>query len=544
VTKTYDNVSDDDLIDLFMGKAALSSCVRGFGPSPSRSDVALAPRGRAGQGQLMGKRARAQQDIDVPPTSLTPLRPMVGDVFGSFEAKDAAPLFKVPDRPSKTSKAMAIAPTRNVEIAAALQSQLLVREAPTLRDAVNFDESRTTPIHRWFRYREGFSPAIFDMLSEARRVFDPFCGCGTTLIEAKRRGISAIGTDVNPLAVFVAKTKTRNYTAKHRRKFEAWARHSMQCLGAWPAPKMPLLPKLFHPEALSELLRLRMGLEECEDREVRDLLRLCWLSILESSANVFKEGNGLKYRNKKRQPGQYITIPDEIWIPRYFGSSIRNFVRQRWHDQCLFVSKDLASPAKREPLKIEILERSCLDAAIKDEVRTCDASLFSPPYANRFDYFEAFKIELWMGNFVSSSEEMRQLRNRSIRNNLTVQTGKVRQRADLEDILNLMDDSASSVRMGIRETLRGYFEDISLLATNLRAVLKPGAKVLCVVGNSAYAGVLIPTDLLCATIFRDADFKVQSIEVARHLHVRSQQRSKMVGGLQPYMRESVIVCQR
>ena len=64
----------------------------------------------------------------------------------------------------------------------AMQSQMPVRESPGLRDAVNFDESRISPIHRWFRYREGFSPAILDKLSGHQRVFDPFCGCGTTLV--------------------------------------------------------------------------------------------------------------------------------------------------------------------------------------------------------------------------------------------------------------------------------------------------------------------------------------------------------------------------
>jgi len=170
--------------------------------------------------------------------------------------------------------------------------------------------------------------------------------------------------------------------------------------------------------------------------------------------------------------------------------------------------------------------------------------VFSPPYANRFDYFEAFKIELWMGNFVTSAKEMRALRNKSMRNNLTVQPGKVTRRSDLEKFLDLMDDDASSVRMGIRETLKGYFEDVARLAANLHAVVRPNGKVLCVVGNSAYAGVLVPTDLLCARIFGEAGFTVEAIEVARHLHVSSQQRGKMVSGLEPYMRESVIVCRR
>jgi len=432
----------------------------------------------------------------------------------------------------------------NQKLAADIQSDVPVQPAPGLRDAVNFDESQSSPIHRWFRYREGFSPAILDKLNGAERIFDPFCGCGTTLIEAKKRGVAAVGTDVNPLAVFVAKAKTRNYDAGHVRELKDWVARTSQWRSLWPEPEIPLLPKLFQPEALNELLRIRAWLEKCETPAVRDLLLLCWLGILEGCSNIFKEGNGIKYRNKKRQPGKYATVPDEVWIPRYFGPSIKGFVRQRWREQCATVGNDLQEFLGGRCSKIEILERSCLDTAITDEVPSCDGSLFSPPYANRFDYFEAFKIELWMGNFVTSAEQMRALRNRGMRNNLSVQVGCVRKRDDLESFLALMDEDASSVRMGIRETLRGYFDDVARLAANLRTVVSPGGKVLCVVGNSAYAGVLVPTDLLCARIFAEAGFTVEKVGVARHLHVSSQQRGKMVVGLKPYMRESVISCRR
>lgn len=89
----------------------------------------------------------------------------------------------------------------NERRALSMQSDTTVKEAPELKEAVNFDGSSAASVHRWFRYREGFSPSILDKLNGHQRVFDPFCGCGTTLIEAKRRGISAVGTDVNPLAV-------------------------------------------------------------------------------------------------------------------------------------------------------------------------------------------------------------------------------------------------------------------------------------------------------------------------------------------------------
>ena len=430
----------------------------------------------------------------------------------------------------------------NEMLAKAIQSKMTVLMSPGLKDAVNFDESGTMPVHRWFRYREGFSPTILEKFDGHRRIFDPFCGCGTTLIEARKIGVNAIGTDVNPLAVFVAKVKTRQYIARDAGDFASWATRAAKCQQSWSAPAMPLLPKLFQEGALKELLRLRMGLERCDDERIRDLLFLCWLNILESCSNVFKEGNGLKYRNKKRQRGKYETVSDDVWIPKRFGRSISSFVHERWHSQCLLVREDLFRLCLDNASEVEILERSCLDSDLPDEVQTCDASVFSPPYANRFDYFEAFKVELWMGNFVRSIEEMGDLRNRSMRNNLTVQTGEVSKREYVEDFLGLMDNNASSVRMGIRQTLRGYFDDVALLARNLRHILVPGGRVVCVVGNSAYAGVLIPTDLLCGVIFEEAGFNVESIEVARPLHVSSQQRGKMSTGLEQYMRESVISC--
>src|SRR5690606_9082165 len=49
-------------------------------------------------------------------------------------------------------------------------------------------------------------------------LLDPFCGSGTVLVEARAAGLRAIGVDLNPLAVLIARAKT--WTVPPRRRKE------------------------------------------------------------------------------------------------------------------------------------------------------------------------------------------------------------------------------------------------------------------------------------------------------------------------------------
>jgi len=53
-------------------------------------------------------------------------------------------------------------------------------------------------------------------------VLDPFMGCGTTLVEAARLGRDSWGTDVNPLAVKIARAKTAGVRARQLEGFISW----------------------------------------------------------------------------------------------------------------------------------------------------------------------------------------------------------------------------------------------------------------------------------------------------------------------------------
>jgi len=68
----------------------------------------------------------------------------------------------------------------------------------------------------------------------------------------------------------------------------------------------------------------------------------------------------------------------------------------------------------------------------------------------------------------------------------------------------------------------------------------PGGQCCIVVGNSAYGGVIIPTDELIARLGLAAGFDAASVVPVRPLTVAPQQRSELRGrgGL---MRESIVV---
>lgn len=94
----------------------------------------------------------------------------------------------------------------------------------------------------------------------ANLLFDPYCGSGTSLIEARLEGINSIGTDLNPLARLLSKGKTTVYDLK---KLEQVARKLIAAL-ATPQrlnadiPNFKNIDYWFSPKAQKEIANLKM----------------------------------------------------------------------------------------------------------------------------------------------------------------------------------------------------------------------------------------------------------------------------------------------
>jgi site-specific DNA-methyltransferase (adenine-specific) len=365
------------------------------------------------------------------------------------------------------------------------------------------------------------------------------------MVGAAQQGRSSVGIDVNPLAAFVARVKLSPLDAAEvaaARSFLADFDTGLAAAEPWPVPALRIAAKVFEQRILEEILRLRTLIEErAVTTRQRDFLLLAWLSILQTVGSYFKEGNGIKYRNRKRHKGGYVSRPDGQWQRERFGTDERAFVRATFRAKLDEMLADVSAWRRGDWNGQRVIEGNALGETDRFGPGSFDSVVFSPPYANRFDYCESQKVELWFGGFVDSYDAMIALRKRSLRSHLGAALDRsVVPLPEVERLIALLDPGSYAVRMRVPALIRGYFSDMAAVLRSCRRVLAPGGRCFVVVGNSAYGGVIIPTDSLIARLGLAAGFEDVTVVPVRHLTVAPQQRNGL-RGREGLMRESIVV---
>ncbi len=105
-------------------------------------------------------------------------------------------------------------------------SDALARALRAPTDEPEVADSLTHPVHTYpARMDPATARALLELVCEpGRTVLDPFCGGGTVLVEARQLGARAIGVNINPLAVAIARAKVWTPPAARRRELLETAR--------------------------------------------------------------------------------------------------------------------------------------------------------------------------------------------------------------------------------------------------------------------------------------------------------------------------------
>ncbi|MDO9579639.1 MAG: DNA methyltransferase, partial [Bacteroidales bacterium] len=439
--------------------------------------------------------------------------------------------------------------SEQLKVFSELEAELPMFSGTSFGNQVHFQNAYQTPVQRWFPYREGYSTrlvnAFIKELKISGNVFDPFSGSGTTLLASRTNNLNSFGVDVNPISVLVATVENEQYNKRDienisleigRIKSFAKSKEKFQTF-------FELADKVFNQEILQSMLQFKAHIKEIENEKTRNLFFVVWLSIIEDVSNIKKEGNGIKYKNRKRTPTGYININKDVWEKQTFPDDKFSFVQAKLLKHLETIIFDIESNYGNCEKKPTIFKGSCLDfdKFFLDEIQF---TFFSPPYCNCFDYFEIHKVDLWLGDFVTDKEEFRLLRNTGFRSNTNSLNHKpiIYKNENLENLIFLFD-SEKLWNNKIPDVVRGYFDDMHTLLNKLYRQTTQGGHVGIVIGNSAYSGVIIPSDVLIADIAKKVGFKVKSIFVTRHLTTSSQQKQGLEF-LKNYLRESIVLLEK
>ncbi len=402
----------------------------------------------------------------------------------------------------------------------------------TYTSLLNFSDDLNTPFQRWYRYKEGFSlELVKQIISEYSKnkngiILDPFAGSGSTLLAANEMGYSGIGFEINPFSYFLAHCKLNQYTKeiieKFKEVYEKILRESLNLDISYKLPKLSISNKVFNTDIENYYMTIGKLIDNCkEDKKIVNLLKLGWLACLEPLCNYKKAGNGLKI--KKYVKPRIITVEDArvMLLEEYQNIYIDLLKSKRNNNSVLY-------------------NESCLNMSKKINLNSLEGIIFSPPYANCFDYTEIYKLELWFGKFISEYSDLKKLRNLSLHSHLNgVLNIEVEPKsALLTELLNQLQQKTLWDKR-IPKMLQLYYDDMFKVLDESFKVLKENGFCCIVVGNSAYGGIVFPADLILAEYAQKIGFKVDKIEVDRYI-ITSSQQYEVTKETGKYLRESIV----
>ena len=377
-----------------------------------------------------------------------------------------------------------------------------------------FKKNGQTSIHRWYSYVEGFSWIFVRKILQGHVknsnfvVLDPFCGSGTTLVEASLSGIPSIGYDVNPFLTFVSSVKT-NFSVntdeinieldKIREKTKKFRAKDIPSLNSLNLSTLFANDHVFGEKILPKVLFLKKCFNQIENNSIKNLFALSLCSIIIEISN-YRRGPDLALKREK-----LVNAP----------------VFERFFERISISVDDLKNLDSSNTIKPKIYTG---DSRFLKKINenTADCVITSPPYLNGTNYFRNTKLELWFTEMLSSSEQLHDYREKAITAGICDVFKSKRRETNIpivREIVKEISEIAYDSRIPVMVST--YFEEISTCFQNLFRVMKSNAKCYWVVGDSAFSKILVPTDDITVEIAEKIGFKHEKTDIVRDRTSRS-----------------------
>lgn len=448
------------------------------------------------------------------------------------------------------------------------------------RQSVSFQLSKKDCIHRWLKYKEGFSADLVSKLLDEMNikpggvVLDPFLGSGTTALVCKMKGINSVGFDVLPMTGISvgAKDSAMSYDlAELHAIFSDFQNVVIPKGFSKKFAYIPITDGAFPEESEKEVVYFTEWIKNSNYSDIaKNLFVLCILNSLEISSYTRKDGQYLAWDSRSKkiiEANKIRAAKGSRLINRLNKGDIPSF-RSVLENELTHVIEDVTALQKENIFSNATIQykqnSSLLELPLLDD-ESLDGVVTSPPYCNRYDYTRTYALEM---NYLGlSSAEIIKLRQNLI--SCTVENkpkvdflrdyynkiGKLDAYNHIVDIMNRVDaltevKSALAKRSangeinnkGVLRMVDGYFFDLTFIYAEIFRLFKHGASISVVNDNVRYAGEVIPVDFLSSEIAEKIGFRVKRIYTLKQQKGNSSQQMAKYGRIA--LRKSITIWEK
>lgn len=405
-------------------------------------------------------------------------------------------------------------------------------------------------IHDWYRFVLSYPPHLvrdylesFD-LSKHSAVLDPFCGTGTTLVEAQLNRYQAFGLEANPFPAFASRVKTDwridpdNLESRSQEIADRVSQILLAdgfddyILDARPDKILRRLPtqaertlinNSISPVPLHKALTLRDEIDKYVDTPEHKYMVLALAKALVTSIGNLRFG-------------------PEVGIGKIKADAP---VVASWLTELRRIVADLRQLCNMEYPQATVHSADARQIASIMAPASIDAVITSPPYPNEKDYTRTTRLESVILGFYQDMLHIRGFKQSLVRSNTRSVyvsdgddrwvEGNVRIKAlakEIEERRIALGKTSGFEKLYPRVT-KLYFGGMARHLTELTQVLRPNAQLAYVVGDQAsYLQVMIRTGEILAEIADQIGYEVTRIDLFR---------TRFATATQADLREEVVV---
>jgi hypothetical protein len=413
-------------------------------------------------------------------------------------------------------------------------------------------EPKDRAFHDWYRFVLSYPPHLvrhyFDDfgLDDGNIVLDPFCGTGTTLVEAKLRRLGTIGIEALPFSHFAAGVKLDwnvdpDHLLSESQEIAYTALESLRLQGIeddqiLTSPPQGIELRTLTPEEESLILgnsisplplhKALVLLDHLRGRANQEYYRHALLAL--ANALVFRISN-LHFGPEVgvRKPKADVPVISN-WLME---------IQKVTNDLRLVQGKDYPDS------RVELADAREISQVLAPN--SVHAVITSPPYPNEKDYTRTTRLESVLLGFIRSKAELRELKKKLVRSN-TRSVYKdddddrwIAEHREIQDLAAAIErrrielEKDSGFERLYHRVTKLYFGGMARHLSELRTVLCPGAQLAYVVGDQAsYLRVKIQTGRLLAEIADALGYEVVKIDLFR---------TRLATATREQLREEVVV---